>query len=143
MSCEDKYHEHVRRVHGGDYMSVSRDEFKSHYNAVTNRQNATYNNDYQGSRNRRNTMEVAKLNLHKFDGAVISDGYLCIPVPKEGTGAKGLYQGKNGAVYCDCIIWRNDQPDDYGNHSSIQISVSKEERDAGVKGAYLGNIKTI
>lgn len=88
-------------------------------------------------------MEVAKLNLHKFDGAQIVDGFLCIPVPDEGTGAKGLYQGKNGAVYCDCVVWTNDEVDDYGNHSAIQISVSKDEREAGEKGAYLGNIKTI
>jgi hypothetical protein len=53
-----------------------------------------------------------------------------------------LFEGKNGAKYLDvCLI---DTPNDkYGNSHMIVQSVSKEEREAGVKGAILGNAKTI
>jgi len=39
------------------------------------------------------------------------------------------------------VVWLNDETDKYGNNASIQISQSKEERDAGVKAIYIGNLK--
>jgi hypothetical protein len=41
---------------------------------------------------------------------------------------------ENGAKYLNVVVWLNDEADQYGNNASIQISQSKEERDAGVKG---------
>ncbi len=89
-------------------------------------------------------MNVLKLELTKFDGAVISEGFVCIPLPQEGTGAKGIFHAKSGRVYVDCVMWENDGGvDDYGNSGSVQMSLSKEEREAGGKGAYIGNTKVI
>ena len=48
---------------------------------------------------------------------------------------------ENGAKYLNVVVWINDEPDKYGNNASIQISQSKEEREAGVKAIYIGNLK--
>lgn len=48
---------------------------------------------------------------------------------------------ENGAKYLNVVIWINDEADKYGNNASIQISQSKEEREAGVKAIYIGNLK--
>jgi len=48
---------------------------------------------------------------------------------------------ENGAKYLNVVVWINDEVDKYGNNASIQISQSKEERDAGVKATYIGNLK--
>ena len=47
----------------------------------------------------------------------------------------------NGAKYLNVVVWLNDEADQYGNNASIQISQSKEEREAGVKATYIGNLK--
>ena len=52
-----------------------------------------------------------------------------------------LFPGKNGAKYLD-IILRETPGDKYGNDYMVVQSVTKEERQAGVKGAILGNAKT-
>ena len=51
-----------------------------------------------------------------------------------------LYQGTKG-TYLDAVMFLNEEPDQYGNHAMITQSVSKEEREAGTKGAILGNAK--
>jgi len=53
-----------------------------------------------------------------------------------------LYKGKKG-TYLDATVFLNDEEDQFGNHGMITQSVSKEEREAGVKGAILGNVKTL
>ena len=54
-----------------------------------------------------------------------------------------LFQGKNGAQYLDATVFVNEEQDQFGNHGMITQSVSKEERESGVKGNILGNIKTL
>ena len=51
-----------------------------------------------------------------------------------------LYNGKKG-TYLDATLFLYDQVDQYGNHGFIVQSVSKEERESGVKGTVLGNVK--
>ena len=52
-----------------------------------------------------------------------------------------LYKGQKG-VYLDATAFIDlDQLDQYGNSGMITQDVSKEERDAGTKGAILGNTK--
>lgn len=52
-----------------------------------------------------------------------------------------LYKGQKGQ-YLDLTTFINlDEQDKYGNNGSISQSVSKEERDAGVKTPILGNVK--
>ena len=48
---------------------------------------------------------------------------------------------ENGAKYLNVVVWLNDEADKYGNNASIQISQSKEEREAGGKAIYIGNLK--
>jgi len=48
---------------------------------------------------------------------------------------------KNGGQYLNVVVWVNDQDDQYGNIASIQQSISKEEREQGVKATYIGNLK--
>ena len=52
-----------------------------------------------------------------------------------------LYQGKN-AIYLDATCFINlDEQDQYGNHGMITQDVSKTEKEDGVKGPILGNVK--
>lgn len=50
-----------------------------------------------------------------------------------------LFEGKNGAKYLDCILIET--PDGKYGDFMITQSVSKEEREKGVRGAILGNGK--
>lgn len=52
-----------------------------------------------------------------------------------------FHSEKTGAKYLDAVVFLNDEPDKYGNHGTITQSVSKEERDSGVKGEILGSAK--
>ena len=51
--------------------------------------------------------------------------------------------GKNGAEYYDISIILNDQPNQYGQDTSITTGQTKEERAAKVKASYIGNGKTV
>jgi len=48
---------------------------------------------------------------------------------------------KNGAKYLNIVLWINDEPDQFGNNASIQVSQTKEERDQKVKPTYIANLK--
>ena len=50
--------------------------------------------------------------------------------------------GKNGAKYVDltCFI-SPEEPDQFGQHGGIQQSTTQDERAAGTKMAYVGNVK--
>jgi hypothetical protein len=47
---------------------------------------------------------------------------------------------KNGKVYFNYAEWVNDEPNEHGHHSSIQLNSTKEKRDAEGK-VYIGNGK--
>ena len=53
-----------------------------------------------------------------------------------------LFEGKKGS-YLDATVFLNDEPGQYGDNGMITQSVSKEEREAGVKGNILGNVKIL
>lgn len=53
-----------------------------------------------------------------------------------------LYKGEKG-TYLDAAIIMRDEPDQYGNIGMIVQSSTKEERDKGIKGAILGNVRYI
>ena len=54
-----------------------------------------------------------------------------------------LYTGEKG-TYLDCTLLENrDGTDQYGNNFMIVQDVSKADREAGVKGAILGNAKFV
>lgn len=56
-------------------------------------------------------------------------------IPKE-----KIFQGKKGK-YLDLVLV--DRPDDYGNDGFVSVDVSKAEREAGKKGAIVGNWKHV
>ena len=53
-----------------------------------------------------------------------------------------LYEGKKG-TYLNAVLFLNEETDQYGNNGFISESVSKEEREKGVKGNILGNAKDL
>jgi len=53
-----------------------------------------------------------------------------------------LYKGEKG-LYLDAVAYIDDNPDQYGQAGMITQSVSKEEREQGVKGNILGNTKLL
>ena len=50
---------------------------------------------------------------------------------------------QNGAKYYNITIYLNDEPNKFGQNVSIATSISKEERESGVKQTYIGNGKTV
>lgn len=50
---------------------------------------------------------------------------------------------KNGGKYVSLDVWVNDEPDQYGKDCSVNISQSKEEREAKDKKVYCGNGKKL
>jgi len=53
-----------------------------------------------------------------------------------------LYKGEKG-LYLDAVAYIDDTPDQYGQSGMITQSVTKEEREQGIKGAILGNTKLL
>ena len=53
-----------------------------------------------------------------------------------------LFEGKKGS-YLDATVFLNDEEGQYGDNGMITQSVSKEERESGVKGNILGNVKIL
>lgn len=53
-----------------------------------------------------------------------------------------LYKGAKG-TYLDATVYLNDEADEYGNSGMITQSVTKDERESGVRGAILGNVKVL
>lgn len=51
-----------------------------------------------------------------------------------------LYKGEKG-IYLDATIIMRDEPDQYQNIGMIVQNVSKEEREQGIKGVILGNVR--
>jgi hypothetical protein len=48
-----------------------------------------------------------------------------------------------GAKYLDATVFVNDVADQYGQFGMITQDVTKEEREAGEKGAILGNVRRV
>ncbi len=49
-------------------------------------------------------------------------------------------KAKNDKIYANILLWKNEEPDKYGNTISIQLSSSKEMKDSESK-FYIGNAK--
>lgn len=63
---------------------------------------------------------------------------ICVTdIPKE-----AIKPHKNGKKYLPIDVWVNDEPNDWGNDVSANISQSKEEREAKAKKIYIGNGQT-
>ena len=69
-------------------------------------------------------MYLGSLNLNKIDKSKI------VTTDKNGV------PFKNGAKYLNIVVFINDNPDEYGNNASIQLS--KKE---GENSIYIGNLK--
>lgn len=66
------------------------------------------------------------------------NGSICLTdIPKD----KITTSEKNGKKYLNITVWLNDDADQYGNIGSLQVSQSKQEREAGEKKQYIGNFK--
>jgi len=52
-----------------------------------------------------------------------------------------LFNANSGAIYLDATLLTKEEDDQYGNCGMIVQDVSKADREAGVKGAILGNAK--
>lgn len=65
------------------------------------------------------------------------NGSICLTdIPKD-----KITEGKNGKKYLNVTLWVNYTPDQYGNIGSIQVSQTKEQREAQEKKTYIGNFK--
>jgi hypothetical protein len=53
-----------------------------------------------------------------------------------------LFKGQKG-TYLDAVLFLNDEVDQYGNNGMIVQSVTKEEREKGIRGAILGNASPV
>lgn len=73
----------------------------------------------------------------------MSDKIIAIKIDVTKIDKNRLFPGKNGRKYLDAVLFLNEEADQYGQNGMITQSVSKEERESGVKGAILGNVKVI
>lgn len=72
--------------------------------------------------------------------STLYNGSICLSdIPKD----KITTSEKNGKKYLNFNLWVNDEKDQYGNIGSINVSQSKEQREAGEKKVYFGNIKPV
>lgn len=71
-------------------------------------------------------------------------GSICVTdlLDKAKEGHSAFSKAQNGKVYCNVLIWLNEEFDKFGNKMSIQLSSSKEMRDKEEK-KYIGNAKPI
>lgn len=53
-----------------------------------------------------------------------------------------LFKGDKG-TYLDITILLKDEPDQYGNDGMVTQDIGKDRRDAGERGAILGNVKWV
>lgn len=84
------------------------------------------------------TIIKPKIDLAKIHGAKVlrKDGRLFLELTDS-----QLYEGKNGALYLDVSMFVT-PADTYGNSHRITQDLAKPLRDAGQRGAILGNAKT-
>lgn len=69
--------------------------------------------------------------------STLYNGSICLSdIPKN-----KINEGKNGKKYLNVTLWVNDNPDQYGNIGSVQVSQTKEQREAQEKKVYIGNFK--
>lgn len=54
-----------------------------------------------------------------------------------------LFTSEKGEKFLNCSFYLKDEADQYGNHGMITQSISKELREAGERGAILGNAKML
>ena len=76
----------------------------------------------------------------KIMSAIISGS---VSLEKLQEAANGLEQHRNGNTYVPITIFVNDDTDDYGNNASVQLSQSKEDREAKEPRTYFGNAKVV
>lgn len=57
-------------------------------------------------------------------------------------GHSAFSKSQNGKVYCNILIWQNEEPDKFGNSISLQLSSTKEMRETEEK-VYIGNAKVL
>lgn len=70
--------------------------------------------------------------------STLFNGSICLTdIPKE----KITVSAKNGKKYLNINLWLNDEADQFNNNGSIQVSQSKEEREAKAAKQYIGNFK--
>lgn len=71
-------------------------------------------------------------------------GSLCLTdlVEKAKAGHSAFVRGKNGKVYVNITQWLNEEPDQYGNHTSYQLNSHKDKREQEGK-TYIGNGKVM
>lgn len=64
-------------------------------------------------------------------------GAICLTdIPKD-----KIWKSKAGKQYLSINVWINDDADTYGNHASIQVNQTKDEREAKEPKKYIGNLK--
>lgn len=84
-------------------------------------------------------MHSIKIDLARVPGIVVRPNQ----AGKTFLDVSALFHGKNGAIYLDCVVFENDQPDQFGNDYAVKANQSKEDRLAGVKAPYIGSGKKL
>lgn len=74
--------------------------------------------------------------------AILLNGSLDLTKILEQAHAKhsAFSKAKNGHIYFNITQWVNEQPNDLGQHSSVQLNSTKEARESEGK-IYIGNLK--
>ena len=74
--------------------------------------------------------------------AILLNGSLCLTdlINQAKNQHSAFTKAKNGKIYFNFTQWVNDEADDYGNVSSVQLNSTKEKKESEGK-VYVGNAK--
>jgi len=74
--------------------------------------------------------------------AILLNGSLCLTdlINQAKNQHSAFTKAKNGKIYFNFTQWVNDEADEYGNVSSVQLNSTKEKKEAEGK-VYVGNAK--
>lgn len=71
-------------------------------------------------------------------------GSICLTdiIDKAKQGHSAFNKAQNGKVYCNILVWENDEPDKFNNNFSVQLN-PKKDADESEKKQYIGNMKFV
>lgn len=69
-------------------------------------------------------------------------GSICLTdlIAKAKEGHSAFSKAQNGKIYCNILVWENDEPDQYNNNFSVQLNPKKDAPETEKK-QYIGNMK--
>lgn len=91
-----------------------------------------------------NNKKMGHANHRREKMSKMITGSICLTdiIDKAKQGHSAFNKAHNGKVYCNILVWENDEPDKFNNNFSVQLN-PKKDADESEKKQYVGNMKFI